>query len=180
MNFWKMKNNKTRKILISTTIIFLIILVASIWWFYFVTNQADDVLDLKKSAQREEAQNYNLTDLKRNINDFEVKEAELNQIFVDKDNIVIFIEKIERMAEQSGATFDIQIKDDEVKEGNEESSSLNMFIQSTGSWSNITTFLRMIENLPHHVVIGTTNLNTKNTEAGVLWGINLSLTIAAI
>tara|TARA_Y100000310_G_scaffold319419_1_gene374659 strand:- start:168 stop:692 length:525 start_codon:yes stop_codon:yes gene_type:complete len=169
------KENKTRKILITLSIIFIIVLVIDIVWFSFVKKEADKVLDFKKVAQVEAAQNYNLTELKRQINELEQKEKELDTIFVDKDNIVIFIETIENMAKQSGISTQIQIDDTKKDEGSYQ--SLDILLQATGSWSGVTTFLKMVENLPHHILVEGMKLNLFGDEDGTAWNIDIVFTI---
>jgi len=169
-------NKKTKKVLITLSVIFIIILAADIFWFSFIKKEADKVLEFKKMAQKEAVQNYNLTEIKRSISELEQKEEALDNIFIDGDNIVIFIELIENMAAQSGVLTQIQIDNDK---GESVYPRLNVVLQANGSWSGVTTFLKMVENLPHNVLIDAAKLNVKNAEDGFSWQLDVSLKISS-
>ena len=161
-----MHKSKTKKVLVLLMVIFIIVLVLDVVWYSYIKSETNEVLELKKDVRKEAVQNYNLINVKRQTADLKALDIKLDDVFVSRENIVTFIELIENMAQQSDVDMQISITngDDEEKYH-----PLTVLVQSTGSWSDVTTFVQMIESLPHSVFINVLKLNVVGIEDSLGW-----------
>jgi Tfp pilus assembly protein PilO len=176
-----MSNSNTKKILFTLITVLIVIIATNIIGVFMINNQKTEVVELKKEISRESAKNYSVTDLKQQILILKNLESKLDDIYVDRGEIVIFIEQLEQISKNIGT--DLQIKNvnvetvKDVKE-NELHGNLDMVLQVDGSWSKVTKFLTFIESMPNYIVIDNMRFNTITGAGGEsLWSLSLSMKV---
>jgi Tfp pilus assembly protein PilO len=174
-----MPKTNSKIILIIVSVVFVILLAFNIFWFNFIKNQSDKVLELKKDVESEITNNHTVVSIQRNTQELEKKEEDLDKIFIDQENVVVFIEKIERMANQSNVGLQIQnveVEDIKNSRGDRTYGLIKMTLSSSGDWSSVTTFLKMIETMPNNVSIDSLTMVTVSSQGSPFWSANFSLT----
>jgi hypothetical protein len=163
-----MDNNKTKIILVVSIVLFIAMFIGNLFWYLFIHSRAVEIVNIEIAIREEQSQNHNLKNLKENIVDLEEKNKKINEIFIDKNNIVLFIEKIERMA--SAANVALQIKDVKVSE---DSDYVSMVLQTNGTWPEVRNFLDIVESMPHKSQVELLRFSRTGDNG---WSLNLSLT----
>lgn len=173
----ELEKNKGKFIFLVTIVV--IMLGIGILGYLYLLNQRNEISEIKKNLEKERIVNQNISELKGRIGDLENKDAQLGQIFLDSNNVVGFIETIERLAVGRGVVLNIQdVKG--VDEGDREIGSiLSMVLKAEGSWNGVNNFLEDIENLNHHIDIRNVKLvKSGGVEAtSSAWTIDMGLNI---
>ena len=154
-----MNNSRTKKILILTATVFVVLLILNLVWLVFIKMETKKVLELKQAAETELQQNYSLIGTQKRVQGLRDRNNKLEKIFVARSEVVSFIERIEKLALTSGANLSIQAVD--VKDFDDETfGSIDLIFAVTGQWSEVSTFLKKIENLPYYAAINSFKLET--------------------
>ncbi len=111
--------------------------------------------------------------------------ARLSGLFVPADNAVVFIQSIESISSQSGATVAIQsiAKNSSATAAPGTIGTITARINVTGSWANVMRTFTLFETLPYRSALNHVSLNTstlasdKAKGGGPVW--QLSFDIAA-
>jgi len=149
----------TKKHLMVALTIFAISFVGSIGFYVVIAHQKQQVSDLRLDVSM--AGFEDVVTLKRAIRMFEAYETELDTLVVDKDDLFIFIDDIDRLAQQGGATVSIQTvlveevgndgkkyKDGDLKPEQRSHGLLTLSMRLEGEWEAVMNFLLQIEAIP--------------------------------
>ena len=171
-----MKSNTTQKIIFSTLVV-IIILIFDIFALNITNKQMDKIVEVKKEIITESATAINLSDTKRKIEELKTIDSRLNNILIEEGKIVNFISLIE----DTSAELSIEIKilevnfNDFADDSKKELGELEMDFQVSGSWQQITTFLKTIESLPYLVNVESLRFSINSTKDGIGWNANFTL-----
>lgn len=160
-------------------VIMVAALIANFFWFSFIKSEAVEITEIKTEIQKERAEVYNPVELKNKILDLEDRNAKINDIFIDKSNIVVFIEEIEKLAVDKNVSLEIQRFDIDpvtVTQGEREvelHGLLDAVFKIDGSWPAVNEFLYAIETQPHHLRVKSLRLVSDNSSSG--WSASFSL-----
>lgn len=160
-----MNNLRTKITTIINLAIFAFLLAALISVYLITVQNKDDLLKTKKEVMS--VGDYDLFLLRQSLQKLQPKIDQVNNYFIDKDSAVLFLEKIEELARESGLVVNIQNVDlvqktrdkkiyleDEVEiEKINSHGELSMTVQVSGTWSGIMTFLATIEGLDKKVIV---------------------------
>lgn len=166
-----MKTNKTKIILVVLLLVVVASVVANVFWFSFIGSEAQKIADINKEIIKEESQTYNPVELRDRIIALEERNASLNSIFVDRANIPAFIERVETMAASGNLSLQIQSVDVDIAtqgdnpKGRELYGVLDMFLQISGSWSNVMEFVDNLQSQPNHISINSIRLQANSSGA---------------
>lgn len=83
-----------------------------------------------------------------------VEVEELKTRFVGREQEVLFIEFVERLAHVQGLQVSIESIEEHAIEKNELIEKMVMNVNIKGSFIDVSKFVRVVEQMPHHVVIG--------------------------
>jgi hypothetical protein len=143
---------------------FLILCLLAVSFFIYLLNK-----DIKNSIVQIEdskifiAQNSNLVEISQDVQkDKEILnnlKLEINKIYIDKNNAVSFIEKVEKIARDNNLRIQISnvvLKNSEdMPEEKKELGygSLEMSVEVFGELQNVKNYLDQVQNLPHAIKI---------------------------
>lgn len=156
--------NKTKKYLIITTTIFVLVLISVIVFLYLINIEKEKTKELANELSI--ANKEDVVALKRAIRNYELNASMVESLIVDKDDVFVFINDIEKIAKDGGAVISVQSIDlfDVLNNGelirytgqdNPERAygKFVMNIRVDGSWESVTKFLLKMESIPKHSVI---------------------------
>jgi hypothetical protein len=150
-----MPKNKTKKIflLILTVDIILVILFCAL--FLYVKSQNIKVSniesEIRNEIRKQESRSIMQEDLNRGIE----SEIELKKYFVEKENIVGFIEIIEDAVFNSGLKSEVKSVSTESNDklAKIDIEILRVKLDVIGEWGNILYFVKLLENYPLEIKI---------------------------
>lgn len=114
-----------------------------------ISAKEKEVLQLREKLAVIEKKKMLITDLKRFLRDINKDEQKIKSVFLNEQDIVQFIEKLEEVSRLAGAQIEIQSA--VVPDQNNPIPSFNF--QINGGFENIFSSLLFIENLPYQIEI---------------------------
>jgi len=173
MKFLKHITKKARRILIIGILvnISLIFLVGGI--AYTVSSKSSNVESLKMEAWVKEEKTKKLETVKRLIEDMGKDLEVLDSYFTTEDEVVLFIEKIEKIGASSGVSLSLR----SVNVEKENSDSLSVSLIASGSWRNVYHFLNLLESFPANIRIDEVSLAKKERDNDNIWAGDFSLSL---
>lgn len=168
---------KTQKISIFLIIANLIMISVLCFWYSSIWSSVYKITEKKTLIKGEAFVTESLTDLKKQKNTANEMIDFFEAISIDKENVVGFIELLEKMAEKSGTLIDIQTVNlaNSFQEDNKSLDSLKVNLQVRGSWKQVMNFILMLENNPYYLVIENTRINSINDDGFSGWSAMISL-----
>ncbi len=171
-----MKPKINTTILIS--IILLIALVASaiavVMWHKKIWNFAEYVREQRQVMKNEQAAVQFLNSADKDIKKIQEFSKNFDDMYIGKENILIFIEKLEQIARASNSKLHIQnVTPGEVVA--DKYNYVHVTMQANGSWNSVKKFVELIELLPHYVSIKVLNLSAGG-ENGQTWTASMTIT----
>lgn len=153
-----MKNNKIYIILSVFALISLFLIVFLIWpLFNEIKKNSQDLISARNSMVTLSAQTSETDKFKKNYDGYKLNFERIDQLFIDPNNPVNFIEFLERTANNSGITSQISLP-----LSSKESKDFIIFqLSSKGSFEGVLNFLEKIESGPYLIEVG--SLNIKNS-----------------
>jgi|GEM_PF-3379321 len=159
-------NKSNTKIIFSISITIFAFLLSAIVSVYLITTENKEEL-LKTKKEVVSAGDQDLFLLRKVFQRLKPKIDIIENYFIDKNNAVVFIERIEELAEQSGLIVSVQdvdlveqTRDKKIYVENElkiekirSHGELSMTVQVSGTWKGIMTFLATIESLDKKVIV---------------------------
>lgn len=147
----------------SAALIGFIILALSI---FFTISKTNSIKSLISGTEASLGGMEDTFAIKRELSDLNVEIATLNSFFVNPNEEVKFIEKIEEVAR--GA--DVKVELDSVSLGKSETASeiienLNLDIKFEGSWEEALYFLTALEKMPYAVTLSQIDIQLVGKDA---------------
>lgn len=145
-------NSSTKKILIFIITANIILATGYIVIFWQIRSQSQKSSELQNTLDSSEQKNTKLDSLEKVLNDTAADRATLASFFLNPDDEVTFIEKIEQLAK----TNNLDITTTNVSAKNDSNSSfqaLEFQAVTTGSFNNNLLFIALLENLPYNIRI---------------------------
>ncbi len=171
------KITSTQKITIVLILINIFLFSVLYFWHTSMWQSVSEIIKKKTFLKEENTNTETLTNLKKQKLLAEETNNFFENISIHKDEIVNFIELLEKMGKKSGVAIDIQTVnlEDSPKDEEIELNSLKVILQVRGSWKQIINFILMIENNPHYLVIKDLKIKTINEENNIVWSATISL-----
>lgn len=169
-----MKTNTINKI-IFTSIILIAVLIIDFVLIYKIDKKYDEIVESKKSIVSESSRFNSLTDVKNKTQELTKIQNRIDDILISESNAVSFIGLIEDIAEQSGSTMNISKADFKDSEDEDDLGALDLTFKVTGSWEEVTNFLKMIESLPYLININSVRFSVIQSEEGSVWSVDFGL-----
>jgi len=146
-----MRPNK--KITISVSLILLINGIAALGWFYLylsISRHVREINEIRGKLAVTERDYSNGRSLKMFLDNFQDERRKIDEIFLNKETLIKFIEKLEEMSEKTGAS----LKFSSIRVDGESGAKKGLRLQFrlTGKFSEIYRYLSLLENLPHQIV----------------------------
>lgn len=124
---------------------------------------------LAADIQAQTIRETRLRSLKRTIAGTDQIRGSLDRYLVSADGVVGFIEDIENLGSVSGVSLEISSVGLKPMEGREDFEWLTLAISMSGSWSETTNALALIESLPYRVLIDDFSIIRGDAENRSLW-----------
>jgi len=162
---------------------FIIVLFVFIFLIRIINNKnihTSNVLSVLKTKMIEKE---NQDVIKDKITEIEKTQKEINNYFVDKGNIDLFVEGLENIGLSNGSYLSVESIDISEKDKN----TINIKLFIGGDFEQVMKTLFSLENYPYSVVIDSIYLNknnqvvnTTNQEKIYPWTAEVSLSVLSI
>ncbi len=160
-------------------LIFAVFSVVYGYVIYIVFDTNREVGVLEESVNIEARREEHLRSLKNVLLDTESERAKLNELFLADNNIVQFIERIERLGLLTGVSLDTRSVGIQKAGGDGDVYEwLKISVSVRGSWSELYHFLSLIENLPVAVFLDKARFNYSTGADVSEWGGTFDLRVA--
>jgi len=176
-----MKHNRANNsLLVMAVAVFFVTASLYVYMYIAVNNQTMRVVmakDIQKVQKMDEKQ---IIELQKVFSHSEPARDKLYSLFIVKDGVVPFIESLEAIGSNTGATVEITSISEVNDETNTKIGKLKAHIEASGSWSQVSKVLILMETMQKSVVIENVRLNTGTTDDGKVkssgWLLSLNIT----
>lgn len=138
-------------------------------YFYFhsiLKDTAQSTTDAMTEIANEQLSQSNIFALKKTIKETEADRDTLQSYFVKEDEVVVFIESIESLGKKTNTT--VQITQAQASQDPKKPSTLFISLSSSGTFSDVTHFLVLLENLPHDISVDKVLMSVQTTPEQVI------------
>lgn len=157
-----MTSSHSKPLLVILSLISLILTVVLVLGIYNIrlkNKETSELLNLVDEAAEKEALSQSIR-LMQNTLAEDIKA--FNNVVLSNDKLILLIESIEKSGKVLGLDADI-LSVEEVKDASSIGlHTVRMVIETRGSWAPTLSFLRVIESLPHRVLIDESNILKQN------------------
>jgi len=173
----KKMNNKTKN---SIIILSIVVILISAFITYFKLNLNKDIeyiIETKKNNFLASEKIQSVSGLKNKTAEIEKAHNYFNSLYIDRANVLNFIEAIEKTGNNNGLILTIEnvnVDETHLKEALPYG-LLNMTLTATGKLDSITKFLADLEKLPHALDFKTVRLISAEGENSSGWSVNVVL-----
>ena len=172
-----------KKILISLGLFVIALLVLYYFIFAYIRNKIDLISGLRQDLASKSNKESNLLSLRHLVQESQGDIDTLNSLIIPKDGDVLFIEKVESLAKNSGLSVTIDnLNLEEIPSLSENGMSiLHIRLKGQGTWSAVYLFVSKLESIPFKIkidrlVMGVSNTDTsKNLKSNWQMGADLSV-----
>lgn len=174
-----MQHNKQKKNIILRVIIVLIFVAFLIFTHFYILDLSNKNLENKKNNANNSKIYYPEVLIDKKQQEFQNLSLKLDDYFVEREDLVSFIEKIEFLADAQNVQMIIDnINVDETNLGDNvfPHGTLQLVVTVRGSWASVGNFLTAIENLPYSVLIKGVRFTRTNNQ-GTDWAMNMAFEI---
>lgn len=171
------KITKTQKNTITLLIVLVTLLFFVSYWQNKILDKTDNlVLDKKKYAE-EMINDKTPKQIAENTAFVEQSVNFFDELYIDADNVVAFINFLEELTNSLGIELNIQsINSSAESESTIESlgyETIDLSLSVRGSWSKVNDFIVMLENLPYHLRSNELRMNASREEEEEVWTANI-------
>jgi Tfp pilus assembly protein PilO len=176
---------KTRRTLLILVVVTIILAGGLFFWFSLINKSADELVSKRNIYQQELVNSESLTDIQNKLVLAKNAEEFFKNIYVDADNALNFVTFLEQLSIEAGVDLNIQSLNSSIENNNSESNpyeKIEMTLNFNGGWDPVNNFLLMIENLPHHVIVGDMQINLIPNSAAsttLAWSASMNLEVVA-
>lgn len=157
---------------IKQTIIFLVSSVIAMFlalgFLFFVVrvikNKNIHTLKVLETLKEKETQKQNIKTLQDKLKEFEIIQSDINNHFVDKAKIDLFVSFLEDLGTKSKSEIDVYTLDFSKKEKN----TMNVGLSIKGSFSSVVQTIALLENTHYKLSIYSISLNTSDPSLNIM------------
>lgn len=144
-------NLKSTYLKIGISIIILNILIVYGWWWFFdrINQEKENILNIRTAFSGVEEKINNLKHLESILDSVESDSVLITNSFIDKKNLVLFIEEMERVADT--ANVDLEVVGASVPTNIEELGP-KFIMNVSGDFDDVYRFIALIKNIPHQIL----------------------------
>ncbi len=152
-----------KKLLISASLLVLIALGGLGYVGYLVKKEYKAWEDITNQLAIANRKSDDISILKQNVEQSRDKLSQLDGFFVSNNNLVVFIESLERLGRDTGVDLTVN--------NAESGDKMRVSFRVQGSFSNIYAFTALLEKLHYQISVDTLNINVFNQGEGkaVAW-----------
>lgn len=158
------------KTLLISSIVFALIAVAfAIFLSILIDRGLENVAKIDQDIANEEVQKKNVESVEKVLEKTKESRDELATYILQDANIVSIVETIEKLGEKNSLAVTItglEAEDSfEAKAGT--INNVKMHVDAKGNWSNLLTFMILVENIPYKSTIDSVILRKSTLESSV-------------
>jgi Tfp pilus assembly protein PilO len=174
-----MKNQtKTIKKILILILIALVILIG--YLKFKIEKEIEYISDTREQNITLNKKIYSVPNLNQKMTKLESLSKEFDELYVEREGILKFIETIEKLSEKFGIVLtidNISLDKSNIKEDQFSYGVLNMNLNAIGKFDNLNQFLIDLENLPLIIEISNVRINyiDKGSQDG--WSFNVMLKV---
>ncbi len=112
--------------------------------------------ELEKEARRLEVQESKIIQLRKNVATAQESQDTLTSYFIDSNDIVPFLETLEKYGEQVGVLVKYNTVDIAKNPAR-----LNLELMASGQFVNVYRFIALLESAPYHILINSSNMSAQ-------------------
>lgn len=160
------KNKIILSFLFNSLVIFLIIFFVIMPRVRFIKEKGDEILEKRRFLEEQyiKAKNFRETNEDMNLVDEDIDK--LDEVFVDYNEDLEFVETLERVADENNVEQEISL--DSKKEGEEsEFEKIRLEISAEGSFFNVLNYLVSLETLDYYINISSLDINKTSKQKDV-------------
>lgn len=173
---------KTKKVLALVVLLNVALLAVLVFFFFAIKSKNETISRNENIIETALAERGKIATLKTLVEETHKDREKLDSFLVDKEKIVEFLESVENLAKNERLSIGIGSLEERTDSASGVAvPTLNLSIDSSGSWSNVIKFLHLMENLPYHLSISKVNLRTdeggarKRGEA--IWSVTFDVSV---
>jgi len=169
-----MKTN-TKKITLILIVLLLLVLAAIIYFKISLNKDIQYIIETKKSNFLVSENIQAAVGIKNKLKEVTDLAKSFDVFYVDRSNVLGFIETIEKTAETNKVTLvidNVSVDETHLSESLPYG-VLNMTLTATGRFDSIMNFLNGLEKLPYYLDFKTVRLVTVGGENNLDWSINV-------
>lgn len=154
--------NKKKIIITVITIILLNAIALGAWFylFYTIEKQNNFVKEGQKKLLISEKNFENNKSLNNLINEISNEREKINSAFVDKDSIINFVERLEALGSETGASVKIESINTDIKD----KKGLYIRFSLKGDFNQLFKYLNLTEDLPYLINVEKINLRNSTSD----------------
>lgn len=141
-----MRNKNIQNLLSTTTVIFIVLCVAYFYFYKQINKNIKLTEKIKVDLQEEISKREEIKDFNDSFKLIEQDKNLFETHFVQKSNVVPFLNKIEDMAKSVGV--EVEVSSIEISSDN---TGLLVQIKSSGTFSKIYKLINLLENSPYEL-----------------------------
>ncbi len=149
----KAKPISSKVIMTVAVIVFLLALVTTVF-LHLINNKKARVVELHQILNDEINLNASLDASKQVIKDTEIERGVINSYFVEKKNIVGFLEFLENIGRDIGVSVHISTIETEKVVNEGDKPNLGLIINVKGDWTGVLRYIKLLEAIPYKVKVG--------------------------
>jgi hypothetical protein len=154
-----MKNKKNIIAIILIIALNGLALASWLYLFSYLGEKSDFIKGQQEKISINDKRFENSNSLRSSVNEITDKKQKIDLVFLDKENIVGFIEKLESLAGKTGSSIEIgNISESQEKNG------LSVQFALTGEFSKLFQYLSFLENLPYLVDVSSVNFKKESAK----------------
>ena len=126
--------------------------LGAFWWiFSSMSAKNDHAAALSSQIQNQLSQQQSAEGVRKALAESADDRAQLARYFLDKDSVVGFIEGLQRAGAALGVTVQVSsLNEGQVPlQGGGSAATLDISLDSRGTWSSVRSFLALLEKLPY-------------------------------
>ena len=155
---------KINHILIFYTLILVILIGAFVLFSLYINEKKVSAAVILSDIEMLKNQNSRLQDLNSVLKDIKEDQNKLNSYFVSSDEIIDFLEAVEKIGQDSGAEVEVH-SIDEVETSNPLIDILTLNLTAKGNWESVYHFLILIQNYPVRATFDRIHMSTARTKS---------------
>jgi hypothetical protein len=171
-------NNKTKNSIIILSLAAILILAFIVYFKLNLNKDIEYIIETKKNNFLTSEKIQSVTGLKSKSEEIDIVQKSFSGFYIDRSNILSFIELVENTAKNSGT--ELVIENVNVDEAHLTEplpyGILNMTLTATGRLSSVTGLLTSLEKLPYPLNFTTVRLVAKGGQDNSDWAINIVIT----
>lgn len=170
---------ESKKIFIVAIVFNILMIIILALGVFMIIKKNQSLIDLKKQIVEENAKLTDLKSLKIMVEDTKDERDYLANLFVDRNNIIDFIESLEHLGDLSGAKVKVILVDDGGDKP--DVNKVNIRFEARGDWASVFKLISLVDHMPTALSLNAMEMSFEEEEVGKkilsLWSVVFEINI---